>query len=155
MLINMTPLINRLTAAGLLALAPMPSGDDGQTSRPANRIIEGKVTDTGGKPVSGARVILRADDDVIRPNRVIVLTGPDGRYSADISRYEWSQSPLRCRALAEGFAYARQAVAGGSVRATADYTLKPEPWRATALRLADPSGRPVPGIPVSCSIPPR
>ena len=54
--------------------------------------------------------------------------------------------------LAEGYAYATQAVAAGSGRATADYTLKPEPWRTTTVRLADLSGRPVPGIPVSCSI---
>ena len=51
-----------------------------QTFKPAKRIIEGKVTDTSGKPVSGARVIPRADDQRIRPNGVIVLTGPDGRY---------------------------------------------------------------------------
>jgi thiol-disulfide isomerase/thioredoxin len=148
----MTPVITCLTAAGLLALAPIPRGADGQTPGPASRIIEGKVTDTGGKPINGAHVILRADDDVIQPNGVIVLTGLDGRYSADISRYEWSRSPLRCRALAEGFACATQAVAAGSGRATADYALKPEPWRTTTLRLVDPSGRPVPGIPVSCSI---
>lgn len=76
----MTPLISRLTAAGLLALAPMLRGDDGRSFRPAKRIVEGKVTDTSGKPVSGARVILGADDQRIRPNGVIVLTGPDGRY---------------------------------------------------------------------------
>ena len=69
-----------------------PRGADCQTPRPANRIIEGKVTDSGGKPISGAHVVLRADDDVIQPNGVIVPTSPDGRYSADISRYEWSRS---------------------------------------------------------------
>lgn len=151
-LINMTPVMTCLTAAGLMALSQIPRGADGQNFRPANRIIEGRVTDIGGKPVSGARVMLRADDHRMQPNGVIVLTGPDGRYSADISRYEWSRSPLRCRALAEGFAYAKQAVAAGSARATADYSLKPEKWRTTTVRLADPSGRPVPGMPVSCSI---
>jgi thiol-disulfide isomerase/thioredoxin len=142
---------------GMLAIALLHSwgisrGDDRQITKPATRIIEGRVLDAGGAPVKGARVVLRADDDVMQPNGVIAETGADGRYSADVSRHGWAGSKLRCRALAPGFAYASRQVGAGSGRTTTDFTLKAEPWRSTEVRLADPAGRPGIGMAVSCLI---
>ena len=100
----------------------------------------------------GAGVVLRADDDVMQPNGVIVRTGADGRYSADVSKHDWGTSKIRCRALAPGFAYATASLEASVGRATVDFTLKAESWKTTEVRLADPAGRPGVGVAVSCLV---
>ena len=89
---------------------------------------------------------------MIQPNGVIGATGADGRYSADVSKHDWATSKIRCRALAPGFAYATGSLEAGAGRATLDFTLKPEPWKTTEVRLADPAGRPGVGVAVSCLV---
>jgi thiol-disulfide isomerase/thioredoxin len=144
--------VDCLTVALLLFGRGMVRGDDRPKANPPQRVIEGRVIDGAAAPVAGARVVLRADDDVLQPNGVIAQTGADGRYSADVSKYEWATSKMRCRALAPGFAYATGALEAGSGRAALDFTLKAEPWKTTEVRLADPAGRPGAGIAVSCLI---
>jgi thiol-disulfide isomerase/thioredoxin len=141
--------INRLTVAIVLVGGETVRGDDGQNAKPPQRVIEGRVVDAAGAPVANAGVVLRADDDVMQPNGVIAHTGADGRYSVDVSKHEWATSKIRCRALASGFAYATGSLEPGSERATADFSLKAEPWKTTEVRLVDPAGRPGAGVAVS------
>jgi thiol-disulfide isomerase/thioredoxin len=144
--------IKCITPVALLIAGGIVRGDDGQNAKPALRVFEGRVVNAGGAPVAGASVVLRADDDVIQPNGVIAQTRGDGRYAADVSKYDWATSKIRCRVLAKEFAYLARPLEAGTGRTTADFTLKSEPWRTTEIRLADSAGRPTRGTAVSCSI---
>jgi len=65
--------------------------------------IRGVITDTSGAPVSGTRVVLR---DVATRQEVVVQTGPDGRYEAEVP----TTGVYLVSVAREGFAEAAQTV---------------------------------------------
>ena len=80
-------------------------------------------------------------------------TDDQGRYRIVLTGPRWAASRLKSLALAAGFKLATGTVNAGAEPATADFTMSPEPWKMTQIRLVDLSGRPAPGIELTCCIP--
>ena len=129
-------------------------GDEPPSGTVAGRVVEGRVVDDQGAPISGAMVLLGlADPPLPFTKEATTRTDAQGRYRIVLTSPRLASSRLRSLALAPGFKLARGTVVAGSGVATASFTLSPEPWKTTEVRLVDLSGRPLPGVELMCSIP--
>ena len=143
----MTRSLLYFTGIIVVAVLGVAQGDEPQAKKSAILVVEGRVIGDHGAPIAGALVMLGPALDFPRfTAEGTARTDAEGRYHINLIEADGRPSELRSMALATGFAYATGTVEAGSGKAVANFTLKPEAWRTTEIRLADPSGKPAAGV---------
>ena len=146
MITRMTTVVYSLVVLAISVAAP---GEDPPDGKPITRVVEGRVVDERGSPVTGATVLLRPTEPL--PKGGTAQTNADGRYHIEWDQPDQADLEVQLMVLAPDFAYAL--VPAPSGKAAADIKLKAEAWKTTEIRLADPVGRPAAGVELTCSSP--
>jgi thiol-disulfide isomerase/thioredoxin len=139
----------------IIALACLGNarGDEPATTKSTGAVVEGRVVDEHGAPIANALVLLRRGDRGAKwTEKGATRTDALGRYNVDLSKNEAPSSKLLAQVLAPGFAFVLRNFDAGPVKVAADFTLKPETWKTTEIRMVDASGRPVADVELKCFI---
>jgi RNA polymerase sigma factor (sigma-70 family) len=123
-----------------------------QPARSGSRVIQGRLTDSQGRPVRGGKIMFGAQTRLMPfEESTTAVSDADGKFRIELSAFQYGSEPLpatgplRYLALASGFHSEVGKVDEGSGPATLDLRLADEEWASTEFRLVDRDGRGVAG----------
>jgi hypothetical protein len=80
-------LINLCVIFFLSVSCKKDSGENGESTGPEKNVAKGKVTDTGGKPIKGASILI--DNTIFYNTHISGSTGGDGTYKIPLINGAW------------------------------------------------------------------
>lgn len=149
------------TILTVLAYLGMPEvrGAAEPASKPSIRVVEGRVTDSQGRPPLQGRVFFGPQSPPAPFTASAAATlDAEGHYRVELADFPWWPAPLpasgtlRYLVLAPGSRAAVGTVEAGPGPSTVDIRLEAEPWRATDLLLTNREGVPIPGAEVAIGL---